>query len=60
MEQNYVAVTAQKTNRERKCAEKIGAVLVPRAGCVQKLKHKYIFQIKTTEAILSSSTQKLL
>ena len=42
-------------NRERKRADTIGTVLVPRAGHIQM----YI-QIKYTEAISSHSTRKLL
>jgi len=44
-------------NRERKCADTIGTVLVP--WPFPMLKYKYIFQIKYTEAILSNSTRKL-
>ena len=44
-------------NRERKCADTIGTVLVP--WPFPMLKYKYIFQIKYTEAIVSNSTRKL-
>jgi len=52
----------EKTNhRERKCADTINSF--HNAGSLSwpfpKLKHKYIFHIKYTEAILSNSTWKL-
>ena len=47
-------------NRERKCADTIGTVLIRWAGHIQCQKYKYIFLIKCTEAILSNSTRKLL
>ena len=48
--------------RERKCADTIRTVLVPRAGHFHfpMLKCKYIFQIKFIEAILSHSDAKIL
>ena len=52
-----VTLTQQVRNRERKCADTIGTVLVP--WPFPMLKCKYIFQIKYTEAILSNSTRKL-
>ena len=46
---------------ERKCADTTGTVLVAWASHFQcRLKYKYNFQIKYTEAILSSSTRELL
>jgi len=42
-------------NRERKCADTIGTVLIPWAGHFQCQKYKYIFLIKCTEAILSQT-----
>ena len=52
----------QAFNRERKCVDTIGTVLVPWAGRrpFPMLQHKYIFQVKSTEAILSNCTRKLL
>jgi len=47
------------TNRERKCADTVGTVLVPWAGHFQRYNNKYIFKIKYTEAALSSNTHKL-
>jgi len=52
----------QAFNRERKCVDTIGTVLIPWAGRrpFPMLQHKYIFQVKYTEAILSNCTRKLL
>jgi len=47
-------------DRERKCADTIGTMLVPWAGPFPVLKYKCIFQMKYTETILSNSTRKLL
>jgi len=45
---------------ERKCADTIGTVLVPRAGHFPMLKYKCTSEIKYTEAILSNCTRKQL
>ena len=49
-------------NRERKCADTIGTVLVLWAGHFQckNINRPIFFQVKYTEAILSNSTRKLL
>jgi len=45
---------------ERKCADTIGTVPVPRLAISSAKILIYIFQIKYTEVILSDSTRKLL
>jgi len=48
-------------NREQKCADTVGTVLVLCIGWPFPMRnYKYISQIKYTEAILSNSTRKLL
>jgi len=47
-------------NRERKCADTIGTVLVPVRWPFPMLKCKYIFSNKIYDAVLSNSTRKLL
>jgi len=46
-------------NRERKCADTIGTVLVPWAGHFQCWNINILLQIKYMEAILSNSIRKL-
>ena len=53
--------TFDRQHGERKCADTIGTVLVPWAGHFQRMLNISIFfQTEYTEAILSSSTRKLL
>jgi len=55
--QHYTSLSKIWWHRERKCADTIACSL---GWPFAVLKYKYIFQIKYTEAILSTSTRELL
>jgi len=59
---NVVALSdvVSTDDRERKCVDTIGTVLVRRAGHFQCQSINIFFQIKYTEAISPNSTRKLL